>query len=58
MIHSRDAAIGAAHLAAGQAQAFKGLRGSDFMQQLQVDVEQGWLACGRDHNVLLPDFFE
>ena len=51
-------AIGAAHLAAGEAQTLKGLRRSDLVEQLQVDVEQGGLALGLDHDVLLPDFFK
>jgi hypothetical protein len=58
VIDCGDAAVRAAHLAAGQAQAFKGLRGSDLVEQLQVNVEQGWLACWLDYYVLLPDFFE
>jgi hypothetical protein len=40
VIDGRDGAIGTAHLAAGQAQAFKGLRRGDLVEQLQVDVEQ------------------
>ncbi len=58
VVHGRDAAIGTAHLAAGQPQAFEGLRRSDLVQQLQVDVEQRGLALGLDHHVLLPDLLE
>ena len=58
VIDGGDAAVGAAHLAAGEAQAFKSLRRSDLVEQLQVDVEQRGLALRLDHDVLLPDFFE
>ena len=58
VIDGGDAAVRAADSAAGQAQAFEGLRRSDLVEQLQVDVEQGWFACGLDDYMLLPDFFE
>ena len=58
VVHGGDTTVGAADLAAGHAQAFKGLRRGDLVQQLQVDVEQGWLALRLDHHVLLPDLFE
>ena len=58
VVHRSDRAIRAAHLAAGQPQAFKCLRRSHFMQQLQVDVEQRGLAFGLNHHMLLPDFFK
>jgi hypothetical protein len=58
VVDGGDRAVGAADFASGQAQAFKGLRGSDLVEQLQVNVEQGWLACWLDYYVLLPDFFE
>jgi hypothetical protein len=58
VVHGGDASIGTANFAAGQAQAFKGLRRGDFVEQLQVDVEERWLACGLDDYVLFPDFFE
>ena len=58
VVHGGDASIGTADFAAGQAKAFKGLRRGDLVKQLQVDVEQGWLARGLDDYVLLPDFFE
>ena len=58
VIDGGDAAVRTAHLAAGQSKAFKCLRGSDLVEQLQVDVEQRGLALGLDHHVLLPDLFE
>jgi hypothetical protein len=58
VIHRGDGAVGAAHLAAGEAQAFKRLRRGDLVQQLQVDVENGGLALRFDDYVLLPDFFK
>ena len=42
VIDGGDAAVRAADLAAGETQAFKGLRGGDLVEQLQVDVEQRW----------------
>ena len=58
VVDGGDGAIGAAHLAAGEAEAFEGLRRGDLVDQLQVDVEQRRLALGRDDDVLVPDFFE
>ena len=58
VVDGGDGAIGAADLAAGEAEALEGLRGGDLVDELQVDVEDGGLACGFDDDVLLPDFFE
>jgi hypothetical protein len=58
VVHSGDAAVGAADFAADETKAFKGLRRGHFVEQLQVDVEQGWFALRLDHHVLLPDFLE
>ncbi len=58
VIDGGDGAIGPAHLAAGETQAFKRLRRRDLVHQLQIDVEQRGLALGLDHYVLLPDFLE
>ena len=44
VIHGCDAAVRAADLAAGEAKSFECLRGSDLVQQLQIDVEQRRLA--------------
>ena len=53
-----DGAVGAAQLAAGQAQAVERLRRGDLVDQLQVDVEDRRLAFGLGDDVLLPDLFE
>jgi hypothetical protein len=45
-----------AHLAARQAQAFKGLGAGDFMDQMAVDIEQaGAIVCLMDQ-MIVPDF--
>jgi hypothetical protein len=58
VIDGGDAAIRAAHLAAGETKAFKGLRGSDLVEKLQVYVEHSGLTLGLDDHMLLPDFLE
>ncbi len=58
VVDSCDGAIGAAHFAASKAKAFECLGGSDLVHQLKVDVDEGGLALGLDHNVLLPYLFE
>jgi hypothetical protein len=58
MIDGRDTSIGTPHLAASQAQPFKGLRRGDLVQQLQVDVQHSRLALRLNHHVLLPDLFK
>ncbi len=58
VVHGGDGTVGTADLAAGDAQALKGLRRGDLVEQLQVDVEHGGLALRLDDHVLLPDFFE
>ena len=58
VINGGHSAIGAAHFAAGETEALEGLRRRDLVDELQVDVEDGWLALRLDDHVLLPDFFE
>ena len=58
VVDGGDVALGVAERAAGQAEAFEGLRAGDFVDQLEVDVEDGGLAGGFVDDVLLPDFFE
>ncbi len=53
-----DVALGMAERAAGEAEAFEGLRAGDLVDELEVDVEDGGLAGGFGDDVLLPDFFE
>ena len=48
VIDRGDGAVGPAHLAPSQPQPFKRLRGSDLVQQLQIDVEQRRLALRLD----------
>ncbi len=50
--------LGAANLATGQTQALEGLGAGDFVNQLQIDVEDRLLSgLGRD-DMLVPDFGE
>src|ERR1019366_5062620 len=58
VVHGCDAAIGAAHLAVGEPEAFKCLGRSDLVQQLQVDVDQRRLAFGGDNDVPFPYLFK
>jgi hypothetical protein len=58
VVDGRDGAVGAANLATGQPQAFKCLRRSDLVHELQVDVEQRGLALRLDNYMPLPYFFE
>ena len=58
VVYRRNMMFRMAELATGDAQAFEGLRAGDFVDELQVDVEDGGLACGLGDDVLLPDFFE
>ena len=53
-----DGAVGAAQLAAGEAETVEGLRRGDLVDEVQVDVEQRGFACGLGDEVLLPDFFK
>jgi hypothetical protein len=46
---------GAPDLAAGLAQAFKGLRAGDFVHQVAVDVEDGGAVFFGVDDVLVPD---
>jgi len=50
VVDRRDVALGMAERAIGEAQAFEGLRAGDFVDELEVDVEDGrarWLARRR-----------
>jgi hypothetical protein len=58
VVDGGDGAIGTAHLAASETEAFECLRRSDLVDQLQIDVEQGRFAFRFDDDVLVPDFFE
>ena len=58
VIHRRDRQIWTTHAAAGEPQALKGLRRRDFVDQVQIDVEQRGLARHVAHDVSVPDFLE
>ena len=53
-----DGQIGAADFEAALAQALKGLRRGDFVDQVQVDVEQGGRAGLFVDHVRVPEFFD
>src|SRR6266852_52085 len=50
--------IGPAHLAVCRAQALECLRRSDFVHQVQIDVEQSRLVLSGAYYMRIPDFFE
>jgi hypothetical protein len=58
VVHRGDGAVGAAELAAGQAEALEGLGAGDLVDEVQVNVENGGFARGLGYKVLLPDFFK
>ena len=58
VVDGGEGAVGAAELAAGQAEAVEGLRAGDLVDEMEVDVEDRGFACGLGYEVLLPDFFE
>jgi hypothetical protein len=58
VIDGGNAAVWAANFAAGESQSFEGLRRGHFVQQLEIDIEQGRFALGLGDDVLLPYFFE
>src|SRR5207247_9791822 len=51
-----DDGADAPDLAAGLAQAFKGLRAGDFVHQMPVDVEDGGAVFFGVDDMLVPDF--
>jgi hypothetical protein len=58
MIDRCHRAIGPANGAARQAEAFKRLRRSDFMQQMQIDIKQRRLPFGSYDHMRLPNLFK
>ena len=58
VVHGRDAAVGAAYGAAGKTQSLEGLRASDLVDEMEVDVDERGFASGFGDYVLVPDFFE
>jgi hypothetical protein len=53
-----DRAVGATEFAAGHAETVEGLRAGDFVDEVQVNIEERGLSRGFGDEVLLPDFFE
>src|SRR5207253_5994076 len=58
VIHGRDRAMWLANFAPSRPQPIKCLRRSNFMHQVQVDVQQRQPPCRRGYHVLIPNFFE
>ncbi len=58
VVHHRQRGLGAAHAAAGQAQALESLGAADLVHQMPVDVEQAGAIRQALHHVGVPDFFE
>ena len=55
VVGHRQGQFGAAHLAAGVAQALKGLGAGHFMDQVAVDIDHGRLARRGVHQMRVPD---
>ena len=56
VIHNREGQVRPAHLASGRFQSRKCLRGSDFVDQVAVNVDQRRLARRLANNVRFPNF--
>jgi hypothetical protein len=56
VVHDRESEIGAAHFASLGAQAGEGLRGSAFVDEVAVDVNERGLVRLFVDNVAVPDF--
>ncbi len=58
VVHRRERPVGAADLESALAQAREGLRRRHLVDEVQVNVEDGWgIGLFRD-NVRIPDFLE
>ena len=55
MIDHRQRLLRRADLAAGHAQAFEGLRGRHFVDEVTVDIEQAGAVLGLCDQVIVPD---
>jgi hypothetical protein len=55
VVNHGEGFLRAVHLAAGHAQAFKGLRAGDFVHQVAVDVEQAGAVFCFVNQVVVPD---
>ncbi|GBE23354.1 hypothetical protein BMS3Bbin01_02738 [bacterium BMS3Bbin01] len=58
VVDGGQAQVGPAYRAFCKAEAFEGLWGGDFVEQLQIHEEQVGLAHGRVDDVVVPDFLE
>ena len=58
MVHRGDRPVRAAHGSSRQAKPFKRLRRSDFMQQMQIDIQQRRLAFRRHDHMRFPNLFK
>ena len=56
VVDGGDVAVGTAELAAGDAEAVEGLRGGDLVDEVEVDVEDGGLACRLGDEVRFQTF--
>jgi hypothetical protein len=56
VVERREGQLGPAHAAAGEPQAFEGLRARHFVHEVQIDVKQGGLARFFGDDVRVPDF--
>ncbi len=57
MIHHREGQLGLAHFAAGCFESRERLRGSAFVDQMAVDIDQRGLTGLFVDDVRVPDFF-
>ncbi len=55
MVHRGDRQVGPPYLAAGQVKALERLGRGDLVHQVQVNVEERWLAVRAGHDVAVPD---
>ncbi len=57
VVLGRNGELGAAHRASGESQAVEGLRARDFVDEVEVDVDEVGFAVTRLDEVALPHFF-
>jgi hypothetical protein len=58
VVNRCDGQIRPADAASGSAQTLKGLRRSDLVHKMQVNIEQRRLACLLTDDMRIPDFFK
>jgi hypothetical protein len=58
VVYRGDGAVGSANLAVGETEAVEGLGTGDFVDEMEIDVEERGLACWLGDEMGLPDFFE